>query len=418
MKKTLIRLISSEAKALATMFPLAAALLLLTACSAEGLEAVPGGGTDLANGSIGSAIAFSVLQDPDDDSSAKTRTAKNTITVEGSGTNEASLKTTGFGVFASYTKIHKYSESTVKSDFMYNDNVSWNSTDNAWEYSPLRYWPNGEGEAEGGTADNPHYVSFFAYAPYSDGDGSDPANNPAGYCIPSFSYSHENGDPWIIYRLIPQANIDKQVDLVYAKNLDETRQVTNVPVQFDFKHALACFGDQITIGFEQTDPDDKGTPKEALERLPDVEVKLTDVHIDYTLVNKAKLVLWNNGEPYWQPILSEQMSAERTVTLLPNSSQTDFTIFKRENKVTGTNTSWESPDLGFGLFFIPITIDGYPQKATITVGYDVYVSGLKDEKMSLTKTREIDLDAYYDDFKAGGYGKNKVNITLTWDDPE
>lgn len=393
--------------------------LLLAACSTidDSQDGCPE--AQVSSGNPDGAIAFSIDE-------GSTRAAKNTLTTDGSGANEASLQTLGFGVFASYTGLHKYSESTVKPDFMYNDRIHWDT--DKWTYSPLRYWPNGEGEAPSGMADNPHYVSFFAYAPYSDGDSSDPATNPAGYCIPSFSNNHELGDPWLIYRIIDQENLDKQVDLAYAMNLDEYRHVPNQAVSFSFNHALACFGDKVTIALDKKDdPDDSSEPdkaQEALERLENVEVVLTNVSIDYALTNKAKLVLWNNGDPYWQPVLSEQMIAYRTVTFLDETSHPDgYTLFSRSGWTTDDSLNknddgkfcWESTE-DHAIFFIPLEVEGYPQTATLSVTYDVLVDGVKDETMSKTKSTVLKLNQYYSDFKHGGWRLNVVNGTLTWEE--
>ncbi len=67
------------------------------------------------------------------------------------------LKTLGFGVFAYYTENTDYtaSQSTYNPNFMYNQQITWNS--DKWEYSPVKYWPN---QSDLGK------VSFFAYAPY------------------------------------------------------------------------------------------------------------------------------------------------------------------------------------------------------------------------------------------------------------
>lgn len=390
--------------------------LLLAACST--IDDSQDGCPDTTAPGISSAIAFSI-----DD--LATRSAKNTLTTDGSGANEASLKALGFGVFASYTAQHKYSESTVKPDFMYNDRIYWDT--DKWTYTPLRYWPNGEGEAPSGMADNPHYVSFFAYAPYSDGDASDPATNPAGYCIPSFSNNHELGDPWLVYRIIDQENLDKQIDLSYAMNLDQYRHVPNEQVNFSFKHALAAFGDQVTICLDKKpDPDDDSEPnhsQEALELLENVQLVLTNVSIEYALTNKARLVLWNNGDPYWQPILSEQMIANRTVTFLDETSHPDgYVLFSRTNWVTDSKPKngdgkfvWESTE-DHAIFFIPMEVEGYAQTATLSVTYDVLVDGVRDATMSRTKKKVIKLNQYYDTFKTGGHALNVVNGTLTWEE--
>ncbi len=48
-------------------------------------------------------------------------------------------KANGFGVFAYYE--------TSKPDFMYDQQVTYNTTNNVWGYSPVKYWPNEFGEA-------------------------------------------------------------------------------------------------------------------------------------------------------------------------------------------------------------------------------------------------------------------------------
>ena len=69
----------------------------------------------------------------------------------------------GFGVFAYYGDGVLYNE-TSKPDFMYNQQVTYNSTYRVWEYKPLKYWPNEYGDAAGSqSADR---LTFFAYAPY------------------------------------------------------------------------------------------------------------------------------------------------------------------------------------------------------------------------------------------------------------
>lgn len=69
----------------------------------------------------------------------------------------------GFGIFAYYTNNGKYDQ-TMKPDFMYNQQVKWNSTKSKWAYEPVKYWPNETGNAA--ESDDKDYVTFFAYAPY------------------------------------------------------------------------------------------------------------------------------------------------------------------------------------------------------------------------------------------------------------
>ncbi|MBR1502025.1 MAG: hypothetical protein IJ616_08705, partial [Bacteroidales bacterium] len=55
-------------------------------------------------------------------------------------------KANGFGVFAYYGNGALYNE-TSKPDFMYDQQVTYNTTNNVWGYSPVKYWPNEFGEA-------------------------------------------------------------------------------------------------------------------------------------------------------------------------------------------------------------------------------------------------------------------------------
>ncbi|MBQ9660456.1 MAG: hypothetical protein IJV37_04230, partial [Bacteroidales bacterium] len=127
----------------------------------------------LAAAALGSGCArMTALQEPEPVAIAFSVSAGDYLATRAEGeipTDEVLRAGSGFGVFACYTGAHKYSESSVSPDFMYNQKVTYNPGIPAWEYSPVKYWPNGEGEPVGETGENPHYVSFFAYAPYSDG---------------------------------------------------------------------------------------------------------------------------------------------------------------------------------------------------------------------------------------------------------
>ena len=229
--------------------------------------------------------------------------------------DDASLQAGGFGVFGCYTGLHNYSESDANSSFMYNQELEWVSGDARWEYNPVKYWPGEEG----------HKVSFFAYAPYSECDGTG--------CIPSCVRYQETADPWVMYRIAEDPA--QQVDLLYATPLlDQTKMAVNERLEFTFKHALACVGDNVTISTSATG------------------VTLKEVSIDYTLTAKGRLVLWNRGSANWTPIQSEDVVTVRSVSLL-----------------TAGNEPLPKTFTGQGLFCIPVEAAGYPQKATIHVTY-------------------------------------------------
>ena len=231
--------------------------------------------------------------------------------------DDASLQAGGFGVFGCYTGLHNYSESDANSSFMYNQELEWVSGDAHWEYNPVKYWPGEEG----------HKVSFFAYAPYSECDGTG--------CIPSCVRYQETADPWVMYRIAEDPA--QQVDLLYATPLlDQTKMAVNERLEFTFKHALACVGDNVTISTSATG------------------VTLKEVSIDYTLTAKGRLVLWNRGSANWTPIQSEDVVTVRSVSLL-----------------TGGHEPLPKTFTGQGLFCIPVEAAGYPQKATIHVTYVV-----------------------------------------------
>ena len=270
----------------------------------------------------------------------------------------------GFGVFAAYTGINRYGDATVTPDFMYNQPVRWDNANDVWSYNPVKYWPNGEGL----DGENKHYVSFFGYAPYSDMNGTDPATNPAGYCISGFSQAHAQGDPWLTYRLIPQDYLDKQVDLLYAKQLDMTKPAAGAKVEFAFEHALACVGDKITI---QASDVLKNELKDLAGTANKVDLVIAGVDITYTLAEKGRLVLWNSeGAANWQPVLSENLTTERVPIM---SGTLPKTIYSYEAATAAeSKPGWF--DKGNGVFFIPLSSDVIAQKATVSIRYEIVVN--------------------------------------------
>ncbi len=274
---------------------------------------------------------------------------------------EEALRTGGFGVFACHTGIHTYGEVTVSPDFLYNERLSWGEGD-GWTYSPLAYWPSDEEAGQ-------HYLSFFAYAPYSSGDASLPYTNPAGYCIPSWSRPAEPSDPWLLYRLHPDANY--QVDLLYAELVDQTRPGISARLPFTFRHALACVGDNVTIGCG-------AALMSQLKALVDggstssIALSLTSVTVTYSLLEKGRLVLWSADPetPSWQAVLSENPLTVRTAF----SWSGDETLYSYDGASSVVH-SWRKS--GRGIFAIPLNVDGVDQTATVTVTLKI-VRGVED----------------------------------------
>jgi len=156
------------------LFMMAAAALVMTACTSDDLKVTDQQVTNAEP--VG--IAFDTYVS--NVTSGATR-AENSYQGYGPYTN-TNMKDAdeGFGVFASYysgtTKYEALGNDTPASNFMYNQNVTFDGT--AWSYSPLLYWPNQtskEGATDGQTdsqtgntaqTDILDRVSFFAYAPY------------------------------------------------------------------------------------------------------------------------------------------------------------------------------------------------------------------------------------------------------------
>ena len=130
----------------------------------------------------------------------KSRTEINTL---------SNLQSAGFGVFAYYTGATAWesAKASATPNFMYNQQVTYSS---GWTYTPVKYWPNADGEK----------VSFFAYAPYTSNTTGFSTNTAAGAPIISYTWGTTN-------------------DLLYDKQIDQVKGTVSSAVTFTFKHALA-----------------------------------------------------------------------------------------------------------------------------------------------------------------------------------
>ena len=131
-------------------------------------------------------------------------------------TNIASLKKTGFGVFA------RYKHNGATSLLMDNEHVTWNEKENRWGYTNTRYWPN-EGS-----------VDFYAFAPY---------HQDVELVSP---YSNSNKADSTYY--IEFTSSTAPVDLVWGAQIGKKAPIspTDSKVKFQFKHALARLSFDIT----------------------------------------------------------------------------------------------------------------------------------------------------------------------------
>ena len=142
----------------------------------------------------------------------------------------------GFGVFTFFSDnsegsndYNAASPSNFKPNFMYNQQVKYNS--GAWEYSPIKYWPNEFGDAAISAATDK--LTFFAYAPFVATDGVKDEG------ITAFSAATATGDPTVSFKV--PAKAEDQIDLLWS-NADlknKTKMAVNGTAKFTFVHALS-----------------------------------------------------------------------------------------------------------------------------------------------------------------------------------
>lgn len=169
--------------------------------------------------------------------------------------DDTKLGTDGFGVFAYYTGKETFASSTVYPNFMYNQCVK-KDTQKGWVYEPVKYWPNTNTDTES------HKISFFAYAPWdaNQADDGDPNTTETNYTNLNLISNDATGSPTVSY--LVDTDVTKQVDLLYAKVIDATKQAVDGNVKFVFSHALSRIGfkvqalvDKVNSEPTQTTPD-------------------------------------------------------------------------------------------------------------------------------------------------------------------
>lgn len=176
------------------------AQLVLSGCAGEGVEET--------SSSSSSEINFDAYLGRN----ASTRSSVTDITsLKGTDFNS------GFGVFARYKHTNEENSSLM---LMNNERVTWKG--NHWGYEHTRYWPN-EGS-----------VDFYAFAPY--------LKNVANLvCAPDSI----KDNPTCIEFTSSKSNVDLVWDV--QKNKTVPTSPTDGKVKFQFKHALARLGFDITV---------------------------------------------------------------------------------------------------------------------------------------------------------------------------
>lgn len=216
--------------------------------------------------------------------------------------------TAGFGVYAfysdqqnkdQYTDGDGYPElnSSYIPNFMVNEKVLWNNTNQGWEYAPLKYWPN---ETVNDSQSDPAYMernktnhqrldrlTFFAYAPYVSAGVDEPGittiSTKEGTLTPKFGNADPiTSDPSVEYLAAFTSNDldnaatdpNEGVDLLWgvapsgnlsytAVNgetttvgeglplINMTKPSVSTNMKFLFEHALARFGVKVAAAIDQ-----------------------------------------------------------------------------------------------------------------------------------------------------------------------
>ena len=168
----------------------------------------------------------------------------------------------GFGVFAYYT-LHNAWSASDKPNFMYNQQVTYNESANTtlypakWEYSPLKYWPNGQNETEVESGTINDKVSFFAYAPriaVTASTGVPTTYVPtSGQGITALSDNDAAGAPTVTFTV--PSKPEEQIDLLWATPVkDQTKQSITGTIAFTFNHALAKLNVKVQAVVDAVNP--------------------------------------------------------------------------------------------------------------------------------------------------------------------
>ncbi len=319
----------------------------------------------------------------------------------------------GFGVLAYFTDNQPYTISAVP-NFMYNQQVTWDAgaTTPAWTYSPLKYWPNEFGADA--ASEGMDRLSFFAYAPYTavnlvTGEAADAENGIIG-----MTRSTENGYPKVRYA----ASFDptKKVDLCWAEpQRNKIKQAVDVPVAFNFNHALASLNVQIDALFDSTDPNAPGTLD------GNTRIWVRSVTFDGLAV-KGELNLNNdNPVPEWNDLYSNLPLSGEPVTIydgrrdgregyaaMPNEKPIGInSVLVQNGEYTTDGTTITAPAIDKGVTSTAVNLfegatgatdaiyvipTGVPLQVTIVYDVETYDPNLVSNFLSDAKTKGVSFE--------------------------
>ncbi len=359
------------------------------------------------------------------------------------GTNDnANIGERGFGVFAYYTAGEKY-DVNAKPLFMYNQKVEKKSGE--WVYEPVKYWPNEYGNAA--VSDEMDYVSFFAYAPWTDfvpttGEAIAANTHDQKYNIISVNKNNAVGDPVIKYVVDtdPKTSVDllwgvaaanaagnySAIDTAYNKesivkpgfpflNLTKPGNPKEDKLSFNLKHALAKV--KFTIDYVKDDFTPEGADAAAPQTINADETRI--FVRSFTIggwATRGALNLNNSdgkaGQPLWKDFDGAKDLAFDDITF--HDGRKDG----KEGDVNGIQSNEENQGLN------PNIIENFSAPVTNADGKLVF-NGIwnEDDKKTSGVTAKPQLLFGGDPAANGGYfyviprnepGAN-VNVTIVYD---
>lgn len=236
----------------------------------------------------------------------------------------------GFGVFAYYTDGATYGK-TATPDFMYNQKVV--KTGDTWSYEPVKYWPNEYGEKA--ASEGTDYVTFFAYAPWTDfvpstGKPVTTVARDQNFNIIGIKDNTEMGDPIVQYVVDtdPATSVDllwgvaKENPSDYYKpiagtvapqagypfiNMVKPSSATDGKLSFNLRHALAKV--KVTIDFIDDAATPAGTAAGKL-KADETRIYLREASISgFALQGALNLNNTEVNKPLWKDIDGDKMLA-------------------------------------------------------------------------------------------------------------
>ena len=335
-------------------------------------------------GTIGIASCTSDSDDMDQPSGGNTAIGFGFTSQATRGTSTETADLKKIGVFG-YSHTNAWSTGNTAGnspDYFLNKAVI--KKNGTWEYDGvIKYWP------------SDRKVSFFAYAPYSDVEGTFDEVYPDRETDVASS-------PYIKY-LLP-TDVTKQIDLLYANKLDMTYATSNAgKVPFTMKHALT------KIGFT--------AKRDAADANSWLTVKVTA--IEYKYISGTGTLNLEDG--IWDVTFPASGDNGRfpTFTLTPDK---DGGLNPNTVEIKNTQTSTVQLNTNDGYFlFIPQQLSGRGtgiENTILNIYYDL-VETTSGKIISEQEVKKYELKGFYEAGKSIVYNmtfntsSNEVDLTLS-----